>query len=318
MAGNENPSLAQHSSLGIGVQASKGTAVAPTIWFDFSEEENRTDVELHEPTGVATWVGGVPSRQRQAASAVVVKKDGRIGFKCEPRFDHLLYLLPLAFGAAMGGSEYVPGSQDDWITVEVDKVAANGSGHSVERYADGKITTLTIESDQNGVVTVTVAGVAGAKTVVTGTTPDWSAWLDKPPFIHSGLSFLVAGMPTWLPPNMAYSLKVEFNSGVEEDHFANNLTRIVAPPGEFTATGTLEIPWNDETQGVRDVMEDGERFDLHLQYAGYGDETFGLELSCKLKGDPVKVSGKDGLKAQLSFECYQSGSTNAVKAVFGS
>lgn len=318
MADDKNPKMPWEGSLGIGRQSAQGTAVAATLFFPISEDTCRRETTLHESGQVASWPGGSASREQQSTPAVVVKQDDRIGFKCEPRFAHLLLLLPWVLGADAGGSEYVPGTAEHWLTVESDKIAEGDDGKSVEQYSDGVVSSLTLESSENGSLVVTVEGVACAKTTIAGTAVDWSDWETKPPLMHHNLTISTDGRPAWLPPNMVYSLSLELSAGVEEEHFGNGLTRIAGPSGKFTGTGTLSIPWNDETVGVRAVLEAGTRFDLHAQYAGYGEETFELQLSCKPTGAPVQITSSEGLKCEVAFKCVQTSATHAVKAVFGS
>ena len=303
-------------TVGIGIEDTEGTAVDADLWFDVVEDHCRTDVEYYEHEGLGQVVDGSLSREEQSAPAIPVKLDNRVGGVVLPRFDHLLYLIPLALGDALGGTEYTPGNTPKSFTVEANKAAEAETDAACEQYAGGKLGTLTLESEAGGPLKATWEGVARVRDWIAGTTVDYSAWATKPPMMHHGLT-IQAG-PDEVPTGAVYKLSIEIAANLSEASFANSLTRIAAEPGRLVVTGTLTVPFNDTTAPIKTKIEAGTRFDLRPQYAGSDDETFDLYLSCKAQGDPVQLNSAEGQQMEIRFRCYQTADTHAIRAVLGS
>ena len=312
----KDPVLGAYSTVGIGIEHIEGTPVAADLWFDITADGSSSETTLLETEGLGACVSGVMSREDQAAAAVPAKEDNRVGFSFQPRFNHLARILGLTLGGQRAGLTYEPGATPASFTQESDKVAEFSSGKSVEQYAGGKVTKLTIKSEANKALVMTIEGVGRTCTVIAGTAPDYSAWASKSPMMHHGLS-IQAG-PSEIPVGQVFDIEVEIATGVAEDHFANSLSRICAEPGPLTVTGTLTVPFNDETAPMRTKIKAGTRFDLRCRWAGDGAETFDLYLSLKALGDIPKITTRDGQKLPLKFKGFQSGGTHAIKGVLGS
>jgi hypothetical protein len=247
---------------------------------------------------------------------VVSQLDNQVGFTCEPRFDHLHRLLGLALGGELAGNTLTVGNAPKSFTLEVNKVAEIESGKSVQRYTGCKVTRLGIASEAGNSLKMTLEGVARAMTVVSGVTPVYTDWETKPPMMHHGLT-VVSG-PDEIPAGQIYNLSLDVVTGVEVDHFANALTRICAPPGALGVSGTLEVPWNNQTAPMWAKIVAATRFDLRFQWVGQGDETLDLLLSCKASGDLPQISGREAQKMPIAFTCFRSGETDSISAVLGS
>lgn len=311
-----DPVSGMNTTLGIGLEEIEGTPVAADLWFDLSAETCREEVSLHETAGLGANVGGSMSREEQAAPAVPAKIDCRVGMSFEPRFTHLPRVLGLTLGGNCGGSDYVPSPTVRSFTVEVDKVAEEESGKRVAQFAGGKITKLSIKSEAGGSLQMTLDGVARTKTMIAGTAPNYSAWTAKPPMMHHGMT-IVSG-PAEIPVGQVYAFELEINTGVEEEHFANSLTRICAPAGRLTANGKITVPFNDDTAPIQAKIRNGTRFDLRTRWIGAGSESFDLLLSCKATGEAKQISDRESQKLEIAFKCVQSGATHAIEAILGS
>lgn len=311
-----DPKLGLGAFLAIAREHIEGVAeTTPEMYFDLSAEACKSETSLLESAALGAAISGAMSRQKQAVPAIPVKEDNKVDWTCEPRLYHLPYLLGLTFGGTCGGVSYSPKSVTNSFTVWVCKVAELEAGKTCERYAGCKIKKLTLSSEANGTLKAKIEGPARTCTVVSAPTPDYSAWNTKPPMIHSGLTLTVG--PAEIPTTQIYSIEVELDTGVEEDHFANSLTRICAPNGVFTANGKVSVPWNDDTAPIRTKIKQATLFALTIRWSA-GTDTFDLALSCKATGDLPTISGPEGQKLEVSFECFQSGATDAAAATLGS
>jgi hypothetical protein len=306
-----DPLAGVYSTLGIGVEATEGTGVDPDLWFDISAETCRSEVSLHESPSL-----GLGYRTPAASNAVVSKLDNQVGFTCEPRFAHLHRLLGLAFGGELAGNTLTVGNAPKSFSLEVDKVAEIEAGKSVQRYTGCKVTKLNIASAANDSLKMSLEGIARAMTVVAGVTPDYSAWETQPPMMHHGLT-IVSG-PSEIPGGQIYDLSLDIETGVETDHFANALTRIAAPGGRLDVSGTLTVPWHDDSAKLWAKIIAATRFDLRFQWVGQDDQTLDLLLSCKASGDIPQIGERTAQKMTIPFICYRSGETDSISAVLGS
>jgi len=313
---SDNPVSGINASFGIGIESSEGDAVAADLFFSILSEDCGESVELHETEAISHHVSGTASVQEQAAPAVPAKVDNRVGMTCEPRFDHLPALLGLIFGGNCGGNDYVPAASTSSFTVESGKVAEAESGKAVDQYAGCRVTKLTIKSEANGSLKIAMEGVGRTVDLIAGTAVDNSAWTSKAVLMHHGLS-IVSG-PDEIPTGQVYDIEVEIVREIDEDHFANSLTRIAAPPGRLLATGKVTVPFNNDTAPIRTKIRLGTAFSLQPRWAGTGNEVFDLPMNCKATADPKKITDRGDQKLEISFRCYQSGATNSIEATLGS
>ena len=313
---SENPVSGINASFGIGVESEEGVPVAADLFFSILSEDCGETVELHETEAISHHISGTPSVQEQAAPAVPAKIDNRVGMTCEPRFDHLPTLLGLIFGGNCGGSEYVPAASTSSFTVESGKVAEAESGKAVDQYAGSRVTKLTIKSETGNSLKITMEGVGRTVELIAGTTVDNSAWVSKAVMMHHGLT--IAAGPGEIPTGQVYDIEVEIVREVDEDHFANSLTRIAAPPGRLLATGKVTVPFNNDTAPIRTKIRLGTAFTLQPRWVGSDDETFDLPMNCKATAEPKKITDRGDQKIEIAFRCYQDGATNAIEATLGS
>jgi len=290
------------------------THVASTDGVDLQSENLVTERPLLE---VPNLNG---SRERNTALENVIARITPSGtFSFLPRSVQLNLLAELLLGGGSSVAGWYPTSSATLTPVYVNVCKANAKV-TTNLYAEqilGVINELTLSSQQNGALQAEVGLVGKTSTRVAGVTPTYANISGKSPFLHSQL--VVSGDLGALAP---YSMKLSMKNNVNEEGYANSMTRQFIENGQFEADLELEVNFNDTTlQLIKDKYEESAITGIKpvvvvtMVYTNVGEsnKTLTIVFCGTLDSPPPTMSGREAQRTTLKIKGGKDATHNTVK-----
>jgi hypothetical protein len=244
-------------------------------------------------------------RQTNAGMKFVSHNDGNGSIVCRPRAAQLPTFCAIILGA-LDTATHVP-ITDDATDLKSFTVECAKAGQDELALIGTKVNQATFRSEQNGPLELEleVYSLKGERN--TGSPTVWApTQMDtEKPFMHGGLAFTSAhawfddGATSYNPE--CRSIEIVCNNNLDSDAFTNAVTRRLLPPGLFTLTGNLVIPYNATTKGFWTDMVAATKVKFTATWTDADASTIAIGIVAKLEGDLPQIAGPETQWLTLNF-----------------
>jgi len=245
------------------------------------------------------------NRQTNAGMKFVSHNDGGGGFVFRPRAAQMPTICALALGA-LDVAVHVP-ITDDATDLTTATIEVSKAGQNELALMGAKFNETTFRSEQNMPLEIEVAVLSLKGERDTGSPTAWvPTQMDaEKPFMHGGLAFTSAhawfddGATSYNPE--ARSVEITLNNNLDGEAFTNAVTRRILPPGLFTLTGNIVIPYNATTKGFWADQVAATKVKFTATWTDADANTIAMAIVAKLEGDLPQISGPETQWITLNF-----------------